>query len=254
MKNLHVLSDFDRTITKPNVPSLISVLRDENYLTLDYPEKAKALYNKYHAIEIDSKINLDEKKKYMEEWWNLHFDLLLKSGLTKNDVEKAMESSNLELRDKAPEFLKILNEKNIPLVILSSAGLGKESIEIFLSKKNLLLPNIYIISNSFEWDKNGKAIAVKRPIIHGLNKNEIIIKNYPEIYSKIKNRKNILLLGDDLADANMAEGFGYEKITKVGFLDENIEQNLPAYKSAFDIVLANNSSMQPVIDLLENLF
>jgi hypothetical protein len=65
---MHVVSDFDRTLTKvfvngKKIPSLISVIRDGNYLSSDYAEKAHALFNKYHLIETDTKIPLGEKKK-----------------------------------------------------------------------------------------------------------------------------------------------------------------------------------------------
>ncbi|MDP2946475.1 MAG: hypothetical protein Q8N88_00010 [Nanoarchaeota archaeon] len=255
---IHVLVDFDRTFTKAFVngrfvPSLISVLRDENYLTPNYPQKARSLYEKYHAIEIDPTIPNEEKRNFMEEWWNLHFELLIKSGLSKNDIERAMESANLALREGAEKLLEFLKEKGIPLIILSSAGLGKESIELFLSNKNVLFENVHIISNSFRWDENGKAVAVNHPIIHEMNKNETAIKNYPEIYKKIKNRKNIILMGDGLQDADMAEGFEFKNILKIGFLNENAKQNLEAYKKSFNVVIAHDSSMQFVLDLMQDL-
>src|SRR3989344_7124306 len=85
-RDLHILADFDRTMTKAFVngestPSLISILRDGNYLTPDYAERAQALYRKYHPIEIDPDIPLLDKKKTMEEWWLTHFDLLIESKL-----------------------------------------------------------------------------------------------------------------------------------------------------------------------------
>lgn len=57
----HVLADFDRTLTKNfvngrEIPSVISILRNGNYLTEDYAQKAHALFNKYHPIEINNKI------------------------------------------------------------------------------------------------------------------------------------------------------------------------------------------------------
>jgi len=54
--------------------------------------------------------------------------------------------------------------------------------------------NIKIISNDFEWDKNGKAINYKKPIIHSFNKSETVLKDRPEIYEKVKNRTNVILL------------------------------------------------------------
>ena len=65
---LHVLTDFDKTLTTlfvngEKVPSLISVLRNGDYLTPDYVQKANQLYDKYHPIEIDPKVPQKKRKK-----------------------------------------------------------------------------------------------------------------------------------------------------------------------------------------------
>jgi hypothetical protein len=62
VNGIHIISDFDRTLTRfevnsKKVNSVISILRDENYLTPDYSERAKALFNKYHPFEIDFTIS-----------------------------------------------------------------------------------------------------------------------------------------------------------------------------------------------------
>lgn len=258
VEKLHVLADFDRTLTYAfvngkKIPSLISVLRDEKYLTPDYSEKANALFDKYHAIEINPDVPLEEKKKVMKEWWTVHFELLIKSNLSKNDIVKAVESNNIVLRDGLIEFLNTLKNNNIPLIILSSSGLGKEAIELCLEKKRLFSENIHIISNSFEWDKNGKAVSVKEPIIHTLNKDETAIKNFPEIFEKVKERKNIILLGDSISDIEMAAGFDYEKLIKIGFLNEEIENSLESYKKDFDVLILNDSSAEFLNQLLKEI-
>ena len=61
-EKLHVISDFDRTLTKCFVdgeknPTMIAYIRNGNYLTPDYSQKAHALFDKYHPIEISSNIN-----------------------------------------------------------------------------------------------------------------------------------------------------------------------------------------------------
>jgi len=261
VEKLHVLADFDRTLTYAfnppkvgkKIPSLISVLRDEKYLTPDYPTKAIALFEKYHSIEINPSIPVKEKKRAMEQWWQEHFGLLIKSNLNIKDIERAVHSANIVLRQGAVEFFNILKEKNIPLVILSSSGLGIESIELYLKNKNLLSRNIHIISNSFEWDESGKAIGVKQPIIHTLNKDETLIKDFPAIFEKVKNRTNVLLLGDSISDIEMVTGFDYENLIKIGFLNEETEMNLENYKQNFDIVILNDSSIEFSLKLLKEI-
>jgi cytosolic 5'-nucleotidase 3 len=62
LDTIQVVSDFDKTLTKfkingEKVSSVISVLRDEKYLTPDYSDRAKALFNLYHPFEIDSTLD-----------------------------------------------------------------------------------------------------------------------------------------------------------------------------------------------------
>jgi len=72
---LHVLSDFDRTLTKAfhgeeKTGSIISKLRGEKgkYLTEDYAERSQKLFDKYHPIEISNDFLQYEKNEKMFEW------------------------------------------------------------------------------------------------------------------------------------------------------------------------------------------
>jgi len=256
-EDFFVLSDFDRTLTKAfidgeNIPSFVSILRDGNFLTADYAEKAHALYDKYRPIEIDAKMGKTEKEKAMQEWWNAHFNLLIKSGLNKRDLESVVNSGKMRLREGFEEFSDFLNKKNIPLIIISSSGIGDEMISLYLEKAKKLYSNTYILSNSYEWDKNGKAVAVKKPIIHAMNKNGELVKSLP-IFKDIEKRKNILLLGDSLDDINMTRGLDYENLIKISFLNENIEECLDKYKVVYDIIALNDSSMFFVNNLLKEI-
>lgn len=256
-EKLHVLADFDRTLTTAffngkSVPSLISILRDSSYLTPDYAKKANKLYTKYHPIEIDQKIPLKKKKMAMQKWWAIHFDLLIKSGLNKKDLKRVVDSGRIKFRDGFEEFIDFLKAHNIPLVIMSSSGIGGDVIEMYLKKEEKLYDNIHIISNSYEWDDNGNAVVVKQPIIHVMNKDEIAIQSFP-VFDVIKKRKNVLLLGDTLDDIGMVKGFDYENLIKIGFLNENVKENLELYKRSYDVVILNDSSMDYVNGLLKEL-
>jgi len=217
----------------------------------DYAQKAQALFDKYHPIEIDPKIPIEEKKKAMEEWWMTHFDLLIKMGLNKKHLEGVINSGKIKLRKGAKEFFNLLKDYEIPLIIMSSSGLG-EAIPMLLEKEGKLYSNIFMISNLFFWDKNGNALDVKKPIIHSINKDETVIKIFP-FYEKIKERKNVILLGDNLEDVGMVEGFDYDYLIKIGFLNENIEENLEEYKKIYDVLILNDSSMDYVNVLLRDL-
>jgi len=250
-----LLVDFDRVLTRAfvdgqEVPSIISVLRKENYLTPDYADKAFNLYNEYRPIEEDKDISQEEKKKLMHEWWLKHFQLLIESGLNRKDIEKAVQSKQIVFRDKFSELMDFLRKHDIPLIIISSAGLGQESISGKLKNEDKLYSNIHIISNSFEWDDQGRLIAVKEPIIHSANKDEVLIKDFPEIFEKIKDRKNIILIGDSLDDVKMADSFEYDNLIKIAFLNQKTEEKKDFFKDFYDVLILNDSSLEFVLSFL----
>jgi len=253
---IHVLTDFDRTLTKAYVkgnyvPSIISILRDHHYISKDYSEKAKALFNKYHPIEMNLKIPTKIKKKKMNEWWTKHFKLLIESGLNKSHLERIVREGNIKFREGALEFVDVLHKYNIPLVIISSSGVGN-TIPMLFEKEKRLYSNIYIITNIYSWDRKGNAIEVKKPIIHAMNKEEIAIKNYP-VFKKIKDRKNILLLGDSIDDLNMIKGAKYDNVIKIGFLNSNVKENLKDYKKNFDVLILKDSNMSYINKLMREI-
>ena len=63
----------------------------------------------------------------------------------------------------------------------------------------------------------------KKTIITSWSKDETVLKEFPEIYNKIKDRKNVILIGDELGDVGMIEGFDYDNLLKIGFLNEKFE-------------------------------
>jgi len=257
-EKLQVIADFDNTLTYAHkkdgkrLPSLISVLRDGDYISKEYAEKAHELFNKYHPKEKDETLSDEERKKIMNQWWNEHFDLLIKSGLNKKHLEDIVKSNTIKLRKGIPEMINYLHEKNIPLIILSSSGIG-EALKIYLEKQNLIYENVNLISNFYNWDKNGNAISVKRPIIHGGNKDETSIREIPKLYEKLKNRKNVILLGDNKGDLQMSSGSKYENIIKIGFLNQEVEKNLENYKKDFDVVITNDSDAEFVFELIKKI-
>jgi hypothetical protein len=60
--------------------------------------------------------------------------------------------------------------------------------------KKIAYKNVSFVSNTFSWDNEGKMINYSNAIIHTFNKEMgIIRKDFPKIYKKIENKKNILL-------------------------------------------------------------
>lgn len=256
VEKFHVFSDFDRTLLKSSVegqksPSVIAQIRNGKYLTPDYAPRAHALFDKYHPIELDPKIPREEKSAAMREWWSEHFKLLAECGLTKQVMRGIVAAKTARFRDGALEFIDFLHDKNIPLVIFS--GAPGDMIAMYLEQEGRLYDNVYIIATFLEFDASGKMIGVKEPLIHTLNKYEILLKDFP-VFEKIKNRPNVLLLGDSVDDVGMVLGFNYKNLLKIGFLNEAVEENLKNFKKTFDIILLGDPGMEYINNLLHEIF
>ncbi|NVP17199.1 hypothetical protein HUU51_00605 [Candidatus Gracilibacteria bacterium] len=254
-KNLHILSDFDKTLTKEFIdgekrPSLISILRRQNILGEEYSKKAYELFDYYNPIEISPIIDMVEKKKQMTIWWEKHLDLLAQSGLKRQDIDKAINSGIIRFREGVISFLDLMNKKKVPVVIISANGLGADSNYLFLEQNGVNFDNIKIISNSFIWDDNGIAIGYNKPVIHVFNKDETVLKDFPQIYDEIKSRKNVILLGDSLGDPGMIAGFDYDNLLKIGFLNDNIDELLEEYKKNYDVVIVGDGDFEFINEIL----
>lgn len=253
-KKLHVIADFDRTLTKAfhkgeKASSIISHLRSGKYLTGDYAPRAHALFDEFHPIEIDSKISFEEKKAKMQEWWEKHFELLIEVGLDKDTIKQAnrdmIKENALIFRDGVEDFLGFLKKRKIPLIIMS-ASVGDLIME-FMNQKGVYYDNVQAISNLLEWDKTGKATGIK-DIIHVFNKTEVEVG-----FSEVKGRTNVLLLGDSIGDVGMIEGFPYKNLIKIGFLNENVEQNMDLFKQNYDVVLLGDGNFSFINDLIKEI-
>jgi 5'-nucleotidase len=257
MENFHVIADFDRTITYgldregKKTTTVISQLRKKpEYLGQKYFDESHKLFDMYHPIEIDNSLPLENKKDKMREWWSKHFDLLVESGLSQDLIKKVAQENPLNFRKNSLEFFSFLTENKIPILVIS-AGPG-DLMEEYFKQNNMDFPNVYIVGNRYDFDKFGKAISIKGPIIHTFNKTEVTLENTP-FYKKIKNRKNVLLLGDSIGDIGMIEGFDYNHLLKIGFLNEEVKKNLQIYKENFDIVITNDGDFDFVKDLVGEL-
>ncbi len=252
---MHVLSDFDRTLTQSSVngkriPSIIALIREGNYLSQDYVKKAYELHDIYHPIENNTKIPKKEKNIKMIEWWKKHFDLLIKSGMNKDVIKDIVIKKKMPFRMGAFELFDFLNFNKIPIVIMSATIEDMAIKSLRFEEK--LSSNMYVVANMFIWNKEGKAIGIKEPIIHSLNKHEIEIKSLP-VYKELLKRKNVILLGDLIEDIGMIEGFPYKNLVKIGFLNENVQENLQDYKKNFDIIITNDSDMSYVNELIRKI-
>ncbi len=257
VERFHIITDFDRTLTSGKIAgkrtaSIISQLRSGNFLSEAYSAEAHKLYDHYRPIETDTSLSLEERSAQMDQWWQEHFDLLSRSGLTKSVLEQVVKERPRIFRPGALAFFDLCKKLAIPVVIMS-ASMG-DMIKLYLEAEGKLSSNIHIVSNLLEFDEKGSVIGVKKPIVHSLNKQEVLVKSIPDVYDAVKERKNVLLMGDGLGDLGMVEGFAYDELVSVGFYNDAEDGERKEFEEAFDILISDDREMDSINEIISTTF
>lgn len=249
--NLQFITDFDRTMTKSYSETSFGILEHHP----NFPESVKIetgkLVKKYLPIEVDPKFTVEEKIPLMVEWWEASEECLKGLVLDYANFEAAVKSANMPFREDCDRMLKILNQAGIPTLIFS-AGIG-DVIQCAVKLHSFDYANVHIVSNFLKF--NGDVVAgFKGPMIHIFNKNEHAIEG-TAYFKDVKYRKNVILMGDSLGDADMAEGVeNAGVILKIGFLSsKDLTLFLPQYLSKYDIVLLEDETMDIPLFLIDSI-
>lgn len=253
-KKLHILTDFDKTMTQSTVingkkvSSIIGQLRANGYLTPSYPEDSFTLYKHYGPLEHDQSINLAERSRLMEEWWIKHIELLIQSRLNKRDMDDVVGKNYIQLRPGVDKFLNHLTKNGVPVVIMS--GAPAYMIQKQLELAGLMNENVHIVANWYEYDAEGYVTSFKKPIIHSLNKYEVTVREFP-FFDQLKDRKNVILLGDQIDDLGMIEGFDYDNLLTIGFANEKEDEK--KYDQKFDILITENDDFSFINEIVQKI-
>lgn len=149
----------------------------------------------------------------------------------------AQNKSIMAFRDGAREFLQLLNDFGVPVIVIS-AGVGN-IIKQFLIRENCDFPNIFICSNFLKYEDN-KVVGVEDDnLIHSLNKSEVSL---PEKIKSLIKGKTPVLLGDNVMDIHMLNQ--KDKAIKIGFLDEKVEERKESFLNNFDLVCIGDVSFK----------
>lgn len=159
-------------------------------------------------------------------------------------IKDEVKDTKLELRDGAKEFLLQMYNLNIPVIIISCSL--KNVIKEYLKLNNCYYNNIFIYSNYYDIEDNGKNDIYE---VTPHSKNRITFSK--ELNEIIKTRDYVLLFGDIVDDVNMISKDKLNSTITVGFLDKKIEENLKNYNDNFDIVLTDNSSFNELDEVIK---
>jgi HAD superfamily hydrolase (TIGR01544 family) len=188
----------------------------------------------------------------MVEWWNKSLDLTVKTEIDRESIKEIVRNSVKHLKEGCKWFFYTLERYDVPLLIFS-AGLG-DIIQEWIFQECGSFKNMKVVSNFMTFDNNNQKITgFNKKIIHIFNKNEGVLLD--TIYEKqIKTRPNVILLGDSLGDIDMTSGLPtIGNVLKIGFLNDKVNELLPSYMDAYDIVTIKDDTFEIPNAILRNI-
>ncbi|XP_050679976.1 7-methylguanosine phosphate-specific 5'-nucleotidase [Leptidea sinapis] len=246
-QKLQIVTDFDHTLTRHEmengkiVLTSFGMFRECPSVPQHYKDEDNRLSSIYKPIEVDSTMSIEDKTKHMVDWYMAAHSLLKGMKFPKQELIEISKKMIDCFRSGVKEIILWSQKKQVPVLVFS-AGLG-ECVVAALNSANFLLPHVKVVSNFLSMDEDDTIVGIKGDVIHTYNKNEAAIRD-TEYFGMVRDRSNVLLMGDNIGDAKMAEGMAHcDVIVKIGFLGRNVEANLQNYLEKFDIVLVNDHTM-----------
>ncbi|KAH7680145.1 Protein F25B5.3 c, partial [Aphelenchoides avenae] len=238
---LLVISDFDYTLSRYKSKDGERCWTTHGVFesaTEQFSPELKAKFDelktKYIPIEYCPNMTVAEKTPYMEQWWTESHAFIVQQKFTRSQIEGFVTRSKLALRDGAEQLLETVERHRVPLVLFS-AGIGN-IIEIFLRRQlSTIPPSLHIVSNMMEFDEDDICTSFSEPLIHTFCKNASVIDHDLPFFKSLRERTNVILLGDSFGDLQMDVGVEREGVAlKIGFLNFNVDQLLDKYMHGFD--------------------
>lgn len=187
--HLQIIADYDLTLTRYSTNNIRGCstyqLIQSSVLKGDHADYIQSLYNYYHPIEIDPNIPHETKQKLMHEWWDKSNQALLDESFLSTDLSAYIINSTLHFRHGIKELISHINNKSIPLTIISG-GIGN-LIEESLKFVETNIKNLQIFSNFIAFNEQGKSSHFSLPEVR-TDKSRVLVG------TSVK--KNLILLGD----------------------------------------------------------
>ncbi|MFA7310153.1 MAG: haloacid dehalogenase-like hydrolase [Candidatus Paceibacterota bacterium] len=239
MGSLHIVADFDRTLTSSTradggVNTSLSTLW--LFMPEEYGRRAKELFDTYRPIEVDLHMDAATKTKHMETWVRAWQQNCIELGFSRDVVKKIAQSGLLLPRPGMDTFMRLARKHEVPVLIFS-AGLG-DLIAEYLKFHGVHSNNVHIISNFAKFGESGRCVGWDKDIVTSMTKNESHA-HHEAWAGKVLKRPNVLLLGDHEGDVHMVDGEKHGVVLSVGYL--NGEQgHLDRHKEIFDAVVTGD--------------
>lgn len=244
---LHVLLDFDRTITvgqsgDDDATTWQVLFR---HLPPEAQEKYQVYYAQYRPLEVSGAMTEEDART----WTSSILDLFVEYKVNLNLVEKDFMNV-VGLRPGFKELVALCNRNDVPLVVLS-AGI-RNVIDLLFSLHNL--KSSATLSTELEVDEDGLITGWDRnSLVHVFNKRE---SGHTELERIRQQRPLCVLVGDSMLDADMVEGDS--DVIRIRIVDPRPDevQDTESIKtgtfSRFDLMI-ENQAFHAVSKLIETI-
>lgn len=239
---LHVVLDFDHTLTAGMIPG-------QNVGTFQIlhevlPEAVKPAhdeqYNKYRPFEATHELS----EEMSAQWYTESLNLLSSSGINMRVAKEAMLRT-IKARHGSQELFKASDESGVPVVVLS-AGV-KQMIQLVLDKYKLD-PDL-VLATEFTVKADGLVDGWKKEtLIHTMNKHE---QSHAQLAALKDARPNVVVVGDELADADMVSGDALRIRVfdpRIGETIDEEQYEKASFEAGYDLIV--KYSLEPVADLV----
>lgn len=260
--DLIILSDFDQTFTKrkfngKGIYSSYQIFDNSKSVSSNnkYLSQIDDLFQKYGKYERDISVPFEERLEKIKYWYIQDLKLKSKLGFNKRDfdsfLDEAIISGGIKFRKGLLNFLGLIKERKIPLVILS--GGISEVIETCLRKligdsefEDLVNEKLLnIIGNKFVYNEEGNVVDIQTPIIHTFNKDKFALKAVNELG---KEGGNFIVVGDHMNDMDMINSTKYKEIIGVGF-DNYIKGD--SFLERYDICIQGDGDFDFISNMVD---
>ncbi|CEL95414.1 unnamed protein product [Vitrella brassicaformis CCMP3155] len=246
-----VVIDFDRTITCASVDPRQEChgIMATSPLGDAFREEYGDLLNfeKYSSV-LPGKLQWPEHL-LREKWWLYGHALLIKHRLRRSLIPPMVRNAGVRLREGAKEFLHLLNEMRVPVLVVSAEV--TDVISEVLQQHGCLYGNVTILSNECVWDEEG-VLTSWWPESEsdggggGMPMSSFTKHMAPKWAREFFARpeaKRLLVIGDRPRDAHVVKGLSVDAVLKVGFYDFGHAKNeaddrfFADYQKEYDVLL-----------------
>lgn len=168
-----------------------------------------------YVLEESPSHSLEENIKTLDDFAARQNKLLLGLPMSQEKIAGLAKIYGPPLRTDTGKLFEILDSANVPVLVYSS-GIG-QVVNGILENQNATRKNVKVAANYFKF-KDGKISGVSETPIHIFNKNVQIEEYANKFFGDWKSRSNIILMGDNLSDTDMATDSGNDNILTIGFL------------------------------------